>query len=186
MYRRVFEVPARKITVATRIGVDADVFRVFSPRANRAPCSESDIAEGSANTRGCWISLRQSDVPRDRNRDPARALGTRSLGDRLRAMTDDSPWLTVHDWVPVDEVADFMRGLDVYVLPARNLPDHQEHDAHALLQALACGVPCIATRSGIVPEISATAPGCSSSRRIHRSDGGDHRLARGRGRHDGG
>ena len=33
------------------------------------------------------------------------------------------------------------------------LPDHEEHDAHAMLQALACGVPVVATRSGIIPEI---------------------------------
>ena len=46
-----------------------------------------------------------------------------------------------------------MRGLDLYALPARILPDHEEHDAHALLQALACGLPAIGTVSGIIPEI---------------------------------
>ena len=33
------------------------------------------------------------------------------------------------------------------------LEDHQEHDAHALMEALAVGVATIGTRSGIIPEI---------------------------------
>ncbi|MCH9050398.1 MAG: glycosyltransferase, partial [Proteobacteria bacterium] len=33
------------------------------------------------------------------------------------------------------------------------LPDHEEHDAHALLEALATGVASIGARSGIIPEI---------------------------------
>jgi glycosyltransferase involved in cell wall biosynthesis len=57
------------------------------------------------------------------------------------------------------EVAAFLRTLDLFVLPSRVRLDHEEHDAHALLQAAACGVPSIATASGINPEIVAAGVG---------------------------
>ena len=41
------------------------------------------------------------------------------------------------------------------MLPARITPDHEEHDAHALLEALACGIPSIGSTSGIIPEVLA-------------------------------
>jgi glycosyltransferase involved in cell wall biosynthesis len=68
-------------------------------------------------------------------------------------MMSSRPWLSVSGPVAPDDVADFLRTLDIYVLPARNLSDHEEHDAHALLQAMSVGLPCIGTTSGIVPEI---------------------------------
>src|SRR6202044_932716 len=33
------------------------------------------------------------------------------------------------------------------------LEDHEEHDGHALLEALACGVASVGTRSGITTEL---------------------------------
>ena len=62
--------------------------------------------------------------------------------------------------VSLTEVSDFLRGLDIFVMPSRNLPDHQEHDAHALIEALANGLPCVGTRSGIIPEILGDGTGC--------------------------
>ena len=48
-----------------------------------------------------------------------------------------------------------MRGLDAFVAPSRVELDHEEHDGHAALQALACGLPTIGARSGILNEILA-------------------------------
>ena len=62
-------------------------------------------------------------------------------------------WLEILPPVRNAEVADFLHTLDIFVLPARILTDHQEHDAHALLEALAAGVATIGARSGIIPEI---------------------------------
>jgi len=82
-----------------------------------------------------------------------RLLGAGPLDRLLHQLAAERDWLTLFPAVPVNEVPDFLQSLDIYVLPARNLPDHEEHDAHALIQAMACTVPVVATRSGIVPEI---------------------------------
>lgn len=59
----------------------------------------------------------------------------------------------VREPVPHDEVPGFLRELDVFVLPSRVSEAHEEHDAHALLEAMAVGLPCVGTRSGITPEV---------------------------------
>ena len=46
-----------------------------------------------------------------------------------------------------------MRGLDVFVMPALITPDHEEHDGHALMEAMACGVATVGSSSGIIPEL---------------------------------
>jgi glycosyltransferase involved in cell wall biosynthesis len=75
------------------------------------------------------------------------------LDQELSALSRQADWLELLPPVPNAQVPQFLRGLDVFVLAARILEDHQEHDAHALLEAMACGVPSIGTRSGIIPEI---------------------------------
>ncbi len=47
-----------------------------------------------------------------------------------------------------DDIPAFLRGLNVFVLPS----DTEAHPI-ALLEAMACGLPCVATRVGGVPEI---------------------------------
>ncbi len=82
-------------------------------------------------------------------------MGTGPDADDLRRRAKDTPWLRVLAPVPMRDVATFLQTLDLFVLPSRVRPDHEEHDAHALLQAAACGVPSIATASGVNPEIVA-------------------------------
>ena len=53
----------------------------------------------------------------------------------------------------VDNPEDLLARSDIFVMPSRVLDDHQEHDAHAVLEALSAGVPTIGTNSGILPEI---------------------------------
>ena len=50
-------------------------------------------------------------------------------------------------------MAVFFQGLDAYVMPSRITPDHEEHDAHALIEAMCFGLPSIGSRCGIIPEI---------------------------------
>jgi glycogen(starch) synthase len=86
-------------------------------------------------------------------------IGTGPDADDLRRRSKDMAWLRVLAPVPMKDVAPFLQTLDLFVLPSRVRPDHEEHDAHALLQAAACGVPSIATASGINPEIVARGVG---------------------------
>ena len=80
-------------------------------------------------------------------------LGNGALRAECVAAGGSKPWLRVREPVPHDQVPDFLRELDVFALPSRVSEDHEEHDAHALLEAMAVGLPCVGTRSGITPEI---------------------------------
>ena len=80
-------------------------------------------------------------------------LGQGKLKPMLERRAAHTSWLEILPPVRNAEVADFLHTLDIFVLPARILTDHQEHDAHALLEALAVGVATIGARSGIIPEI---------------------------------
>jgi glycosyltransferase involved in cell wall biosynthesis len=154
LYERVHGVAADAVSVAPRVGVDT---AVFSPRAE-------GIRRGAPLVVGYCGRLSELKGVPDLVDAVARAraagadvelelLGAGELRDGLRVRAGVTPWLRVRDAVPSDEVAGFMRALDIYVLPARVLPDHEEHDAHALLQALSCGLPAIGTTSGIIPEV---------------------------------
>ena len=67
--------------------------------------------------------------------------------------------LASHNWIdykgPLEnsELPSFLSLLDVFVMPSLVLPDHEEHDSLALLEAMAVGVACIGSRSGNMPEI---------------------------------
>ena len=63
----------------------------------------------------------------------ARSLG---ISDRLRLVGR------------IDDVPAFLRALDVFVLPS----DSEQHP-NALNEAMACGLPCVATRVGCVEEL---------------------------------
>lgn len=94
--------------------------------------------------------------------------GSGSLSGWLEDMAAANDWIAIRGLMPNGEVPNFLRGLDIFVLPPRTLPDHEEHDAHSLLEALACGLPCIATRSGINAEVLGDGTGVLVS--PHRPD----------------
>jgi len=82
----------------------------------------------------------------------ARLLGDGPLRAPLLELAKRVPWLSIHGPVPHRQVAPFLQGCDVFVFASRNEPDHQEHDAHALMEAMAVGLPAVTTKSGIIPE----------------------------------
>jgi len=152
MYQREFDFPPERIDVITHIGVDTDLFRPVSREAGDRVvvgyCGQLSEhkgtqllvkAVGRLHEEGLSINLV--------------LIGAGPLEGELAALAANEPWLTVRPSVSNDEVAEFLQELDIYALPAMILPDHQEHDAHALLQALSCGVASIGSRSGIIPEI---------------------------------
>jgi glycosyltransferase involved in cell wall biosynthesis len=78
-------------------------------------------------------------------------VGDGDLRRALEAQVDDlglTGRVTFHGYLPKHEIAEVMRGSDIFVLPSlwENLPS-------VVLEALASGLPVVATRVGGVPEI---------------------------------
>lgn len=152
LFRRVHGVAADNISVVTRVGVDTGIFHPPGRTQRDRPLVVGYCGRLTEH-KGVTDLVDAVESVRDRGTEvEIELLGAGDLRDSLASRASD-PWLRVHDAVPSDDVAGFLRGLDVFVLPARVLEDHEEHDAHALLQALASGLPAIGTESGIIPEI---------------------------------
>jgi glycosyltransferase involved in cell wall biosynthesis len=80
-------------------------------------------------------------------------LGSGALSSHVRRIAGREGWLRVTDAVDHPGVPDFLRSLDIFAFPSKAAPDHEEHDAHTLIEAMACGLPCIGTDVGRIPEI---------------------------------
>jgi glycosyltransferase involved in cell wall biosynthesis len=52
-----------------------------------------------------------------------------------------------------DEMAAFYQGLDALVLPSRTLPNWTEQFGRVLVEAMACAVPVVGSRSGEIPHV---------------------------------
>jgi glycosyltransferase involved in cell wall biosynthesis len=67
--------------------------------------------------------------------------------------------IAAHEWIHYRgpkqnrDVPEFLAGLDAFVMPSAVLPDHEEHDGQALLEAMAMELGCIGSRSGVMPEL---------------------------------
>ena len=55
--------------------------------------------------------------------------------------------------IPSDQVPGYLRDLDALVLSSRTLPNWKEQFGRVLVEAMACGVPVIGTRSGEIPHV---------------------------------
>lgn len=155
MYMETLDAPPEMLDTVPHVGVDTSMFEPVSPPVRRAPVLRVGYAGRFEPHKGLADLIEAAAIleSADGDRISVDLLGTGTLSTQLEHQAGGFRWLTVRDAVPSDQVAAFMQTLDVFVLPSRRLPDHEEHDAHALLQALACGLPTIATRAGIVPEI---------------------------------
>lgn len=154
MYRREFGAPACKLAVAPLAGIDTDAFAPAPLGSRPGPeltigyCGRFDAQKGTL--------LLVEAVERSRSQGHRLQLHLVGHGPhrpQLREMATTRSWLKISDPVPMEELSHFMRSVDMYVLAATTSAGHEEHDGHALLQAMATGLPCIGTRSGIIPEI---------------------------------
>ena len=84
-------------------------------------------------------------------------LGEGPLKNELVTKYKNDGWLTIFNPIPHAEVANFLRKLDIFIMPSRNLKYHEEHDSHALMEAMAAGLPSIATKSGSNIEVLSNA-----------------------------
>lgn len=153
LYVREFRLLDGHVAVVPQLGVDGLLFRPGCPSAGSGACVVGycgrmepekgviDLVEAVERCVGSGSNVRLE------------LVGSGSLDDHLAILAASRSWLVLHGAVPGHKIPDFMRRLDLFVLAARVLADHEEHDAHALREALASRVATIGTRSGVIPDL---------------------------------
>lgn len=157
LYEEKFGVPGDRIRVMQHLGVDTTL---FAPRPQQPGgegvdglrigfCGRLDPVKGVNELFEAVRRARASDGL-DLRLD---FLGDGQLKDKFARLAREHDWFRLLPRVPHDRVPEFLATLDLFVLPTGASEALEEHDAHALLEAMAMGLPCVGTRSGITPEI---------------------------------
>lgn len=80
--------------------------------------------------------------------------------DRIEALIRRAgleDYVTFLGTYPYNEMPGVYRAADCFVLPSIATPEWQEQFGMSLIEAMACGVPVVTTRSGSIPEIAGDA-----------------------------
>lgn len=152
IYQSQFGIPDDRVDIVQHLGVD---LAVFYP--------DEEDSQGEFLTIGYCGRFDENkgvlsliDAVRKINERREVPVQLKMLGSgilRQSFIEQQETWLHVLDPVPHAEVAPFLQSLDIFAMPSLITPDHEEHDGHALMEALACGVACIGSDSGIIPEL---------------------------------
>ncbi len=164
IYHDRFGTDPEKMTYCTHLGVDADLFVPRSQGEQKTYLAKYSLARGEAlvgycgrliEYKGVTDLITAVEILRNKsNKDYRLAiLGDGPLKDHLEKFSIENPWLKLVSPVPHYEVADFLKAIDIFVMPPRVLPWHMEHDAHALLEAMSVGVPCVGTECGAIEDV---------------------------------
>ncbi|PKN13535.1 MAG: hypothetical protein CVU69_02355 [Deltaproteobacteria bacterium HGW-Deltaproteobacteria-4] len=164
IYRDRFGADPERMTYCTHLGVDTELFSPWDDVARKKSLSHFSLERGAAligycgrlvDYKGVSDLVTAVELLRSRSQRDYRLalLGDGPMREELAARARHTPWLYLLPPIPHAEVAQFLKGLDLFVMPPRILPWHVEHDAHALLEAMATGLPCIATRCGAIEDV---------------------------------
>jgi glycosyltransferase involved in cell wall biosynthesis len=156
MYLDRFGARPGQIVRCTHLGVDCELFRPLT-RSNRERkrgpvlgyCGRLVKYKGLDEL---IYSVKQLLLT---GHDEARliVLGDGPMREELECLSLESDWLEVRAPVPHDRVAEFLDEIDCFVMPSHRLNWHEEHDAHAVMEAMACEILCIVSDSGANPEV---------------------------------
>jgi len=161
--------PPDRVLVAPQFGVDELLFCPIDKKARTVARNREDISPGVFLIGFCGRFLPEKGVMElvqaaeavrvahpSRNIELA-LLGSGSLDAELRRMARQQPWLRVLPPRPHPEVAGFMALLDLFILPSKpHRADGkvwEEQFGHVLIEAMSCGVACIGSSSGAIPEV---------------------------------
>jgi glycosyltransferase involved in cell wall biosynthesis len=177
MLLRVFgtELPPR--IVSAHLGVDVDDFRPAehpsaSPGLHIGYCGRFDADKAVRDLIAAVVQVRArtgADVRLS-------MLGSGQDWDAISELAAGLSWLSVRPAVAMNKVPEFLRTLNAFILPSRAIRDHEEHDAQALVQAMASGLACIATDVGINPEVVGDAGIIVPSKDVSRMEEAIERL----------
>ena len=159
IYKERFQVDPRRMTYCTQLGVDTELFSPVNGGQKDTLRKTLGLIPGNALVGYVGRLVDYKGVPDlieaieqvrlQTGLDVKLALlGTGPMHDYLQAKKEEYPWLQLVGVLPHAQVSEFLKSLDLFVMPSRVLPDHEEHDAHALMEAMVVGLPCVATTSG--------------------------------------
>ena len=138
---------AERLVERTREGLDGDAFvvgfcgRLLEEKGVMDLVHAVQMARAAHPSRNLQLAL----------------LGAGPLLADVERMAAKNPWLRLLAPRPHEKVASFMRLADLFVLPSKPSREPgkvwQEQFGHVLIEAMSCGVPCIGSDSGAIPEV---------------------------------
>jgi glycosyltransferase involved in cell wall biosynthesis len=146
------------LLVLPQLGIDVDAFGIADSSQRPDSSTGSRFTIGFVGRlveeKGLRELLRAlTDVPFEFD---LLVLGRGPLAAEIRAAAATAGWadrLTMIDSVPHDQVARHLARMDVLVLPSLTRSFWKEQFGHVLIEAMACGVPAIGSRSGEIPHV---------------------------------
>lgn len=133
--------------------IDGDVFRPQIADSGPRPVTVGYVGS-IAPHKGIRTLVEATEKARGRLDADIRLSLVGPMRDRdLERLLASHHWIDYKGPLENSELPSFLSSLDVFVMPSLVLPDHEEHDSLALLEAMAVGVACIGSRSGNMPEI---------------------------------
>jgi glycosyltransferase involved in cell wall biosynthesis len=154
LFREDLKVPAHRISKCRQLGVDTSFFKPAGER-NAAQTAVIGYCGRLDRDKGVMDLIDAVGSIRERAKFAVRLelMGSGTLAKGLETLSRQTDWMRILPAISNAEVAAFLQKLDVFVLPSHVLPDHQEHDAHALMEAMSVGLATVGTRTGIIPEM---------------------------------
>ena len=143
--------------VLPQLGVDTTL---FSPTSTTDPRSQFNISGFTAGYIGRLIPEKgiETLIEAAAQVEDCRLLivGAGPLESDLQQIAHSVGFedrLSVVNSIPHEAVPDYLRAIDVLVLPSRTTPHWKEQFGHILIEAMACGTPVIGSDSGAIPEV---------------------------------
>jgi glycosyltransferase involved in cell wall biosynthesis len=141
-------------TILPQFGVSLELFRERGPFSADTPFLIGSASRRLAPEKGVDLILQAATaLPGDWR---VRVAGDGDDRARLEGLAQSLGIADRVDFVGKvgsEAVADFLRGLDVLVLPSRTTPTWKEQFGRVLIEAMACGVPVIGSDSGEIPHV---------------------------------
>jgi len=145
------------VCVTPQLGIDTEQFQPGDAASVRQALNVSGFVAGFigrwVREKGLWILIEAIESASDMRLiligggplrpEIERRIEERRLGARVRLVNA----------VPHERVPDYLRALDVLVLPSLTTAAWKEQFGHVLIEAMACGVPVIGSDSGAIPEV---------------------------------
>ena len=160
LYRQALGCPAGLLWVVPHLAVDTARFTPAPRTADAGVCTIGYIGRLSRRKGGDVLLRAAALLHANGVRFVLRMIGP--VHDDMVALlrsSDERGYLDVRTEVPNAAIPRLLQGFDIFVMPTSREPDHEEHDGRAVLEAMACGLPCVGSDSGILAEILADGRG---------------------------